>query len=261
LPGRKPSAVIGDLVAEMRSVVGEAIEDDDASGYFAAMYLGVTTVVEQGLSAGTFATPDRMSELTIAFAGRYLDALRLHRRGDRPTRSWQVAFGATETWRPTVLQHLLLGINAHINLDLGVACAQVAPGDAIVELEPDFTQINHVLAGLVDSVQDRLNRVSPLYRFVDDIGGSADRAVVNFSIARARREAWRFATALAPLDREAAMQRISDQDLAVARLADRVLRPGPIASTGLLAVRLTERRRRSEIIEMLSPSTERAPST
>jgi len=38
----------------------------------------------------------------------------------------------------------------------------------------------------------------------------------------------------------------------VARLAHRVLRPGAIASTGLLAVRLTERRSRSKIIGILS---------
>ena len=218
--------MIGQLVAEMRDVVADAREHDDANGYFAAMYLGVTTTVERGLVDGTFATPDRLSELTTTFARRYLDAIRLHRDGGLPTQSWQVAFRAARTWRPTVLQHLLLGMNAHINLDLGIACAAVAPGDEIVELEPDFMQINSVLAGLVQVVQDRLNRVSPLYRFVDDVGGDADRAVVNFSIARAREEAWRFANELAPMEASTAARRIVDQDLAVSRLGTRVLRPG-----------------------------------
>lgn len=246
--------MIDDLVAEMRGIVDASADDDDVNGYFAAMYLGVTTAVEQGLSTGVFATPDRLSKLTIAFAGRYLEALRLHRCGDHPTRSWQVAFEAADAWRPTVLQHLLLGMNAHINLDLGVACAEVAPGPSIIELESDFLQINKVLAGLIQSVQDRLNQVSPLYRFVDDIGGGVDRAVVNFSIARARDAAWRFARVLAPLDDAAARQRIADQDVAVAGLAHRVLRPGAIASSGLLTVRLTECRRPSKIIRILSPT-------
>ena len=105
-----------------------------------------------------------------------------------------MAFRAAHAWRPTVLQHLLLGMNAHINLDLGIACAEIAPGKDIVELETDFKQINAVFAGLIQTVQERLNRVSPLYRFVDDVGGAADRAVINFSIGRAREEAWRFAT-------------------------------------------------------------------
>lgn len=244
--------MIADLVAEMRALVDDAEGRDDVNGYFLAMYLGVTTTVERGLSAGIFATPDRLTALTTAFARRYLDALELHRSGRPPTRSWGVAFEAAQAWRPTVLQHLLLGMNAHINLDLGAACAQVAPSGSIVELESDFLQINHVLAGLVQSVQDRLNQVSPLYRFVDDIGGDTDRAVVNFSIARARDEAWRFANTLAPLDHAARRECIAEQDNAVARLARRVLRPGPIASTGLLAVRLTERRTPAKIIAILA---------
>lgn len=246
--------LIADVVHEMQSVVDRAKADDDVNGYFAAMYLGVTTTVEEGLSTGRFTTPERLSALTVAFAGRYLDALARDRRGDPPTRSWHAAFAAARTWRPTVLQHLLLGINAHINLDLGVACAQVAPGDAIGGLEPDFLEINRVLAGLVQSVQDRLNRVSPLYRFIDDLGGDADRAVVNFSIARARTEAWRFAVELAPLDAAARQQRIAARDDAVAGIADRVVRPGAIASTGLLAVRVTERGTRSKIIDTLASS-------
>ncbi len=244
--------MIGELVEEMSAVVADAREHDDANGYFAAMYLGVTTTVERGLAEGTFTTPERLSELTIAFARRYLDAMRLHRCGGLPTESWQVAFRATQTWRPTVLQHLLLGMNAHINLDLGIACTAVAPGTEIVELEPDFTQINNVLAGLVQVVQDGLNHVSPLYRCFDDVGGDADRAVVNFSIARAREEAWRFATELALMSESTAAQRIVDQDRAVSRLGTRVLRPGRIASTGLLGVRLTEKWHPSEIIEILS---------
>ncbi len=120
--------MIDELVSEMQAVVTDARENDDATGYFAAMYLGVTTTVERGLADGTFTTPDRLSELTTAFARRYLDALRFHRRDGLPTESWQVAFRAAQTWRPTVLQHLLVGMNAHINLDLGIACATVAPG-------------------------------------------------------------------------------------------------------------------------------------
>ena len=247
--------MIGELVSEIRDVVDGDRERHDRNGYFGALYLGVTTAVEQGLADGTFSTPDRLSDLTIAFARRYLDAVRLNRSGGRPSESWRVAFGAAQTWRPTVLQHLLLGMNAHINLDLGVACAAVAPGAEIVELETSFTQINDVLAGLVQAVQDRLNEVSFLYRLVDDVGGRADRAVVNFSIARARAQAWRFATELAPMDRATAERRIADQDIVVGRLAQRVLRPGLIASTGLLGLRVTEQRHPSDIIDLLSDAT------
>ncbi len=244
--------MIDELVSEMRTLVDDARTRGDANGYFAAMYLGVTNAVERGLASGTFTTPDRLIALTTAFARRYLDAVQMHQRGEQPTESWQMAFRAAHTWRPTVLQHLLLGMNAHINLDLGIACAEIAPGKDIVELETDFRQINAVLAGLIQTVQERLNRVSPLYRFVDDVGGAADRAVINFSIGRAREEAWRFATALASMESTTAAQRIADQDKAVADLARSVLQPGPITSTGLLALRFTERRHPSDIVGILA---------
>lgn len=77
--------MIDELVSQMRMLVDDAREHDDANGYFAAMYLGDTTAVEQGLADGTFTTPDRLSELTTAFARRYLDAVQTHHRGERPT--------------------------------------------------------------------------------------------------------------------------------------------------------------------------------
>ncbi len=244
--------MIEEVVTDMRAVVDDASECDDRNGYFAALYLGVTTAVERGVRERIFATPDRLSALTVTFARRYLDALELHRNTAHTSQSWQVAFDAAQSWRPTVLQHLLLGINAHINLDLGIAAAEVAPDRAIVDLQPDFVQINQLLAGLVAGVQQRINHVSPLYRFVDDISADTDRAVVNFSIARARDEAWRFATALAPLDAASARMAIADRDITVAKLGRRVLHPGTVASTGLLAVRLTERRSVSDVIALLS---------
>lgn len=240
----------------MQSIVSTCATRHSPAGYFPAMYLGVTRAVEQGINDGIFTTPDRLTRLTIAFAQRYLDAWSTHESGGEPTDSWQLAFRSAAEWRPTVLQHLLLGMNAHINLDLGIAAAATAPGDAIHDLRNDFEQINKVLASLVQTIQRQLGRISPLYRFIDEVGGDADRAVVNFSIARARDEAWRFATLLAAADPATARQRITAQDRVVARLGGTIRRPGLVTSTGLLAVRLTERRRPGEIIELLSNATE-----
>jgi hypothetical protein len=242
-----------DSVAEaVRSIVSTSLERNSAAGYFAAMYLGVTRVVMTGVNDSLFKTPDRLVNLACVFAQRYIDAWHLHEAGSRPTTSWDVAFRAAGEWRPTVLQHLLVGMNAHINLDLGIASAQVAPGGAISELRADFDQINNLLAGLIHTIQGELNRISPFYRFVDDVTGSVDRAVINFSIARARAEAWKLATVLAAADPAAAAKRIAEQDRVVGVLGGTILRPGAAASTGLLAVRLTEKRSPAAIINILS---------
>jgi hypothetical protein len=143
-------------------------------------------------------------------------------------------------------------MNAHINLDLGVASAQVASGGSIGDLRTDFDQINNVLAGLIHTIQGELNRISPFYRFVDDVAGSVDRAVINFSIARARAEAWKLATFLAAAAPGDAARRIADQDRLVGVLGATILRPGAVTSTGLFAVRVTEKRRPAAIIDILS---------
>jgi len=48
----------------------------------------------------------------------------LQNTGQTPTESWVKAFDATEFWWLIVLQHLLMDMNAHINLDLGIAAAE-----------------------------------------------------------------------------------------------------------------------------------------
>jgi hypothetical protein len=243
---------IDDIVRRMDSMVDATIEKGSADGYFAAMYLGVTQTVQAGLSGGLFATPDRLANLTTTFANRYLDAWDTRNAGGKPTGSWGVAFDAASQWSPTVLQHLLLGMNAHINLDLGISAAQVAPGKAIRELEADFNEINEVLAGHVQTVQDNLNTVSPMYRFVDDITGSLDRAVINFSIAKARAESWKLATTLAPMSGSDLEKRIEAQDKAVRGVAYMVLKPHMPIPMGLLGLRITERRKISRTIEAMA---------
>ena len=163
-----------------------------------------------------------------------------------------MAFEAADRWRPTVLQHLLLGMNVHINLDLAIASAQVAPGNEIHGLRPDFDAINDVLAGLIQKVQDDLNLISPLYRFVDDVTGRVDRTVVNFSIGRARAEAWKLATFLAAADPLAVQQRITRARPAGRGVGRCHPAPGPLLSSGLLAVRVTEKRNPAAIIDTLS---------
>ena len=89
------------------------------------MYRRVTAEVKRRIEAGEFDDGPRMERFDVLFARRYLDAWAQHERGEVPTGVWALAFAAGERWRPVVLQHLLLGMNAHINLDLGIVAAVV----------------------------------------------------------------------------------------------------------------------------------------
>ena len=68
-----------------------------------------------------------MERLDAIFAARYLEAVQQLWSGSVPSRSWRVAFDAATQPGPIVLQHLLLGMNAHINLDLSIAAARTSP--------------------------------------------------------------------------------------------------------------------------------------
>ena len=81
-------------------------------------------------------------------------------------------------------------MNAHINLDLGIAAAEVCRGQELESLRNDFFAINELLAGLFDEVQNDINKSSPVLHALDQLGWGADEALGNFSIRQARRSAW-----------------------------------------------------------------------
>lgn len=196
------SRTIDDVISRLTTIVDDAKTDGSRLGYFPALYRKVTIEVRDGIANGVFDDGPRMERLDVLFASRYLDAFDAYREGDALTRSWQCAFDVTDQWWPIVLQHLLLGINAHINLDLGIAAARVAPGPQLPALHGDFNRINGILASLVGEVQDELARIWTTLRLLNRYLGDVDTAVINFSMERARDHAWSVAQHLAPLSDE-----------------------------------------------------------
>jgi hypothetical protein len=243
---------IDDVLLALDGIVETCRRRGDANAYFAALYRRVTAEVKRRIEAGVFEDGPRMARFDVVFAQRYLDAWAVQERGGRPTEAWAAAFAAAARWRPVVLQHLLLGMNAHINLDLGIAAAQIAPGAAIGGLKRDFEAINQVLADQVDDVQDRMAKIWPALRWLDRAGGRLDEAVVNFSIRRARSHAWAVAARLAALTGEVErVAYIREVDTAMNALAGRVVSPGLKISAALLWVRLRERGTLAEKLDAL----------
>lgn len=254
-----PARTIDEVVEQLDGLISRARYEESRLGYFAALYRNVTVRVRDGILAGSFEDGARMEQLDVRFANRYLHALERYRRGEELSRCWRTSFRAAERWRPIVLQHLLLGINAHINLDLGIAAAQTSPGLQLASLRRDFDGINDILRATLDEVQERLALVSRSMTVLDRAGGRTDEAIMNFSIERARESAWRVAERLAPLGPEEMRREIEVLDRWVDVLAFVVqYPPGLSVRLASLFIRLTEVRDVAKVIDLLgeSPLTE-----
>jgi len=158
-----------------------------------------------------------------------------------PTQSWVRAFNETEHWWPIVLQHLLIGMSAHINLDLGIAAAETVPPGELPSLKGDFDKINGVLAGLVGDVQGKLAEIRPLLKLLNNALGNVETAIINFNMEKARDDTWSFAEKLFPLSEEKRQQAIIDKDEMIALFSRVISHPGYYPSLIIGIIRLGER--------------------
>jgi hypothetical protein len=238
---RRPAETIEEVLAALRAVVDDAVVAGSRTGFFAALYRGVTAAVARGIEAGVFDDGERMSRFDAEFGNRYLDALAAWRAGAEPSRAWRAAFRAADRDGPVIAQHLMLGVNAHINLDLPLAAAEVAPGDEIWELRADFDRVNGILIAVLHDVQVALAELSPLMGALDEVLGRLDEEIIGFDIRRARTEAWLAAVLLSAQPPQA--QAVTEQllDRSTTGLARGILSPPFPVPAALEVVRFTER--------------------
>jgi hypothetical protein len=147
----------------------------------------------------------------------------------------------------------MAGMNAHINLDLGVAAAQVSPGAQLPQLKTDFDQINGVLAGLVSIVAAEIAAVSPLIGDLEKIGLRDETSLVNFDMTAARDAAWLTAQRLAGEPAFLHNPTVEALDLAISVEGRAILYP-LIGGVGLAVIQQAETKDVRQVIEILSQS-------
>lgn len=243
---------IDDVLAHLDVIIAETSNNEDTSGYFAALYKRVTQRIKEEVELNHFDDASRMIELDVVFAQRYLDAYKSNRQNLPVTQSWQQAFRQSDRYWPIVIQHLLLGMNAHINLDLGIAAMEVVGTHGLKDLKSDFYRINAILSSLVDEVQHRLVAIWPPLQYILQKTGKLDNLVTDFSMQLARDGAWKFANELASKPDEQYQPALMNRDKIIAKKASLITSPGLWVNTVLKIVRLTETGSVSEKIKMLS---------
>lgn len=215
-----------DVVSSLERIIDRCTEEHNPIGFFASLYRLTTMKILNAVKNEEFEDNERMERMDLNFANRYLSAIEAHFNGEKASRAWEASFEAAADPKVTVLQHLFLGMNAHINLDLGVAAATTCPQDKVFTFASDFNQINGVLESLFGVVCEDLHEVWPPLKIFDKYGKPLENIVLSIGMETERRLAWEKAIVLAQSSEEHYKEAFQEIDYDTFRIGERILHPG-----------------------------------
>lgn len=248
---------IEDVIAQLEDIIHQCESTGDRLGYFAALYHKVTCKVKEDIDNKLFEDGSRLAELDVVFTNRYLYAYnqwKADKNNPLVSASWRVAFKNAEASSYLVLHHLLLGMNAHINYDLGIAVAELAAkGNDVDALRRDYNSINNVLGALTYGVINKLNIVSPFLSVLGFTGTNSNSMLVQFSLGTARDGAWLFATDLIACgtDTQKYNTLTLKRDTEISELGTLLTQSKGFLKFGIFVIRLFEWKNVKKVIEVL----------
>jgi len=243
---------IDDVISQLNVIIANSITSNSRAGYFAALYYKVTSRVKEGIAAGEFENGEQMEQFDVTFASRYLDAYENWTDKKAVSASWKIAFEMLEKSSVLVLQHLFLGMNAHINLDLGVAVVETAKAknQPLEGMHNDFNSINTILAALTYEVINELDQVSPLLSLAG-LHSKNDSLFIQFAMSNARDGAWCFAEDLFTRENTAYATCINERDNDVSKLGGGIIETKGLLKFTVFIIHLFEFKNPAKIIKVL----------
>ncbi|RYF91409.1 MAG: hypothetical protein EOO03_01415 [Chitinophagaceae bacterium] len=217
---------VAEVLQQQQEIIKWATAHQSRVGYFAVLYRRMTLAVEAAMAKQQFEDNVRMERLMVHFANFYLDAWNAYIKQQACCMAWRKVFEACNASNLVVLQHLILGINTHINLDLAKAAERTSPGDSIFDLQNDFEKINHIIAALSQDVQTCLEKVWWPLKTLTDIANKRHEAVLNFSIDNARKASWANAIALTLVEGSNKRHHLQCMEDMVIALSQKIMHPG-----------------------------------
>ena len=246
---------IGEVIIQQEAIIEWARINQSPVGYFAVLSQKMTRAVQTAILENQFEDQARMQKLMINFANFYLAAWDNYASKQKTGNAWSQVFMAFENKNLIVLQHLLLGINTHINLDLAKAAVQTCPGDEIYNLQNDFNRINLIIASLMQEVQTCLEKIWWPLHFLTNILNNRQEAILNFSIHKARDSSWANALALSVAPLELSERHIELMETMVTGVGSRIINPSRFTSFILKIVLWMEPKDVAKLIGILRERT------
>ena len=195
-----PATNIDDVVRNLDQIIDWAIREQSTIGYFPVMYKRSTVTIREALGKGSFRDRPLMEDFAVRFAQRYFNALNAYFSPvDYPgeynglTLPWEVVFVGHELGYSTMLQHMVAGLNAHIQFDLGVVTAEVVPS-TIDTFEHDFNLINELVVSQVNKMLKVVYGLSPTLRWTRWLIPAP--LVIARVLRKFRKSCWSYATYL-----------------------------------------------------------------
>lgn len=190
-----------DVLDRMRSLADRWNNAGDQRSVFAEAYGVMTENVSVAIDGGRFGDGVWVSQLRDRFAGYYFTAVESDECGEPCPAAWNVAFECCSRTDLHPLQHLFLGINAHINRDLPLALvdvlddwADLGPADR-ARRHADHMRVNDVIAETIDEVQRDIVAVrAPAMAVLDAALGPLDEWLISRMIRSWRDDTWMAAT-------------------------------------------------------------------
>jgi hypothetical protein len=172
---------------------------DDGVARFNELYLAVTRAVEAETRADSYEDPAFIARLDVIFADLYFTAVDDDAAKKDMPKAWAPLFEKRHTKGIAPLQFAIAGMNAHINHDLAVALVSTCD-ERKVKLDDgtrqhrDYLAVNKTLERVEGEIKARF--ATGVVGDIDKVAGPLDDVLANWSVARARDNAWLTAKAI-----------------------------------------------------------------
>lgn len=195
----KEYQTVSDVIENLSQFEKRCIDSGDLRGVFTTAYLEITKAISNRIDSTSFKNPGWVTAYLIRFGNLYREALFFSDTAnyERVPKSWKIAFETAKTGDGLIIQHLLLGINAHINHDLAIALCDVKIDPVRSDKHHDHTEVNNILRETTENLKSEVTiKYAPILKRLDRKTGYISNDAANFSIPKAREHAWSFAIAL-----------------------------------------------------------------
>lgn len=182
---------INEVVIELEKIAKNSIATKSNAVHFAFIYYEISKAIQEGIQLGVFEDNERMSWFTANFGNRYLEAYYLYQKGLPISQCWKYAFDCVEQNSFSVVQHLLLGINAHINLDLVFATHDLYHYADPKTLEKDFFKIDELLTQVYCRLLPRYAKFSLGIKILNIMPHALSQPFLKSHVLRIRKRAWK----------------------------------------------------------------------